>query len=241
MVKNRKKCTLCKEPMARWFYGSPNYDELKEALRNREIILGGCCFSNLSPKWACLNCGLSYRKDGIGVLDHELIEKIEGPHLSFFTLEDDLEAISEQTYDLPSNINHLLNDDFLVKETSKKSVGFHFHEGGYSANQDDIRYLDGILIWNQYESIYDHLKSNFEKQVPQSVFILPPKIKKELNAFISTSKWKKNYFQPILDGKQWEMKRLIEKNVKKSYGSNDYPDVYLKFFEIVNGISDGLF
>ena len=85
------------------------------------------------------------------------------------------------------------------------------------------------------------MKSNFEKQVPQSVFILTTKIKKELNAFISTSKWKKNYFQPILDGKQWEMKRLIEKNVKTSYGSNDYPDVYLKLFEILNSIMDGLF
>jgi len=62
-----------------------------------------------------------------------------------------------------------------------------------------------------------------------------------LNAFITSSKWKKNYFQPILDGKQWEMKRLIEKNLKTSYGSNDYPDVYLKLFEILKGIMDDLF
>jgi hypothetical protein len=227
--------------MAKWLYGEPNYDALKEPLRNKEILIGGCCLSNLSPKWACFNCGFSYRKDGVGFLDHELIEKTQDNNLSILYLQDDLESKNEQTYNLPNKIIQLFNDDFLLKETYQKSIGFHFHEGGYSANHEDIRYLDGILIWNQYDSTFDYLKSNFEKQVPQTVFILPLKIKKKLNAFITSSKWKKNYFQPILDGKQWEMKRLIEKNLKTSYGSNDYPDVYLKLFEILKGIMDDLF
>ena len=170
-----------------------------------------------------------------------MTKKTQDNNLSILYLQDDLESKNEQTYNLPNKIIQLFNDDFLLKETYQKSIGFHFHEGGYSANYEDIRYLDGILIWNQYDSTFDYLKSNFEKQVPQTVFILPLKIKKKLNAFITSSKWKKNYFQPILDGKQWEMKRLIEKNLKTSYGSNDYPDVYLKLFEILKGIMDDLF
>ena len=235
MVKNRKKCSICKEPMALWLFGLPDFTEIEVALRNKEIVLGGCCLSNLSPKWACFNCGFSYYTDGLGFLDYDIIEKIENRDLFFSDLEDLLPK-EESVYTLPSKIHQLLNDDFLVKETSKKSVGFHFYEGGYSANHDDVRYLDGILIWNQYESTTDYLKANFEKKVPQSVYILSPKIKKELNAFITTSKWKKDYFQPICDGKQWEMKRLFEKNIKSSSGSNDFPEVYFKLLEIIKEI-----
>ena len=135
MIKNRKKCLLCKEPMSKWKYGEPNYNVLKEQLLNKEIIIGGCCLSNLSPKWACLNCGLSYSNVGVGFLDNELIEKIENQYLSYLHIEHlDSEPITQQSYNLPSKIKYLINDDFLVKETSRKSVGFHFHEGGYSAN-----------------------------------------------------------------------------------------------------------
>ncbi len=226
--------------MALWLFGLHYFNGIEAELRNKEIVLGGCCLSNMSPKWACFNCGLSYYSDGVGFLDFDIIEKIENPDLFIFDLED-IETKEEPVYRLPMKIQQLLNDDFLEKAITLKSVGFHFHEGGYSSNHLDIRYLDGILIWNQYETTTDYLKAIFDKKVPQSVFILSSKIKKELKAFITNSKWKKNYFQPIMDGKQWEMKRLNKKKIKTSYGSNDFPEVYQKLLEILENLKNDLF
>ncbi len=211
MKDNRKKCLICKEPMARWFYGMPAYDDVEEGLANNTIILGGCCLSDDNPKWACVVCCISYRHDGIGFLDKGLIDQ------DYFT----------KTYQLPTKIQMLLANDFLKTPKTIRSVGFHFHEGGYSSSFEDIRYLDGILIWNQFETQMDFLYNQYKQvQLPTQVFLLSAKMKKKLDTFITTSRWKKDYFQPILDGTQWELERMFQKKHKKSYGSNDFPKVY---------------
>lgn len=202
--------------MARWFYGEPNYETIKEDLLNRKIIIGGCCTSNFSPVWACETCCISYRKDGMGYLDKELIDKLQ----------------PNATYQLPEKVQTILKEDFLEKVDTKKSIGFHFHQGGYDSQIEDIRYLDSILVYNHYKSMYDQLyRKDDSIKLPQIVHILPKQLKVKLETFITTSKWKKDYFQLAFDGTQWEMIRTFQSKKKKSYGSNDFPEVYEKFLE----------
>ncbi len=218
MKDNRKKCLVCKEPMARWMYGEPNYEAIKEDLMFGRIIIGGCCIFDDQPKWGCETCCISYRKDGMGYLDRKLIDKLD----------------YETLYQLPEKFKQILTEDFLATSQSEGSVGFHFHQGGYDSEIEEIRFLNGILVYNRYKSLYDQsYRKDDTIKIPQLVHILPKQLKVKLETFITTSKWKKDYFQFIFDGTQWEMSRTFQSKKKKSFGSNDFPDVYKKFFEIM--------
>ena len=240
-MNHRKKCLLCKKPMARWVYGEPDIDALREQLLNGEIVLGGCCLSNRSPKWACITCCISYRSDGIGYLDHNLIDNYENQDDNWFLLqgkEIDFNPKESESYKLPEKIQVICSNDFLKENNKKRSVGFYFQEGGYNSAQRNISYLDGILVWNEYESLFDSLQIH-DNQLPTHVYVLPPKVKKAVNHFITSSKWKKDYFQPTIDGTQWEFHRLVETKIKKSYGSNDFPPVYEELQILLNRILYG--
>lgn len=240
-MNNRKKCQLCKEPMARWLYGEPNYEALREQILNNEIVIGGCSLSNHSPKWACLTCCISYRSDGIGYLDHNLVENYENNQDKWFFLQDsalDYKQKEIVPYQFPAKIQAIRLEDFLEKNGTKRSIGFYFHKGGYGGEHTDIKYLDGIMVWDSYDSLSDAIFLRLN-QIPKRVYILPLKVKKVINDFIINSKWKKSYFQPILDGTQWEFNRLFDQKIKKSYGSNDFPPVYEEFEKILNKISLG--
>jgi hypothetical protein len=224
MRNNRKKCLVCKEPMARWFYGEPNFEAIKEDLMFRRIILGGCCISNLSPVWACKSCCISYRKDGIGFLDRKLIDKLD----------------NQASYQLPEKFKQILTEDFLSNPKSTRSVGFHFYQGGFFSSMEDIRYLDGILICNHYKhQIY--YNAHEHPEIPTYIYILSTKMKKKIDTFISTSKWKRNYVDlGIMDGTQWELKRMFQKKLKNSDGSNDFPEVYEEFMDLLEEIDPEL-
>jgi hypothetical protein len=225
----RKKCLICKEPMALWLYGMPIYENLSDKIKNKEIVLGGCCISNNDPKWACIQCCFSYREDGIGYLDKGLIESQEDNYFFSTILEENGTNEEEMPpYQLPEKIKHLLSDDFLQNETTKRSIGAHFHEGGYDTSHKDIRYLDGILVWNCFKNLMERLElEGFKRSLPAYVFVLPNSIKKRFDKFITTSTWKRKYVNlSIMDGIQWEMKRLVQKNILTSFGSNEFPKVY---------------
>jgi hypothetical protein len=118
----RKKCLLCKKPMARWVYGEPDIDALREQLLNGEIVLGGCCLSNRSPKWACITCCISYRSDGIGYLDHNLIDNYENQDDKWFLLqgkEIDFNPKESKPYKLPEKIQAICSDYFLKENPNK--------------------------------------------------------------------------------------------------------------------------
>ena len=224
MSNNRKKCLVCKEPMARWVFGMPDYESVKEGLENNTILIGGCIISDNDPKWTCLQCCISYRYDGVGYVDKGFIENraYNSPTYS----SDTNEKIEVLPYQLPVKIQTILKEDFLEKPKTIRSVGFHFNKGGYSSSVDDIRYLDGILVWNHYESqdaCYGHKRA----ELPTNVFILSPAWKKILNTFLISSKWKRNYVDlDVMDGTQWELTRLFQKKKKNFYGSNEFPEVY---------------
>jgi hypothetical protein len=227
MRDNRKKCLICKEPMARWLFGMPDYEAIKEDLNQHKIILGGCCLSNHSPTWACLSCCISYRYDGIGYLDEDLINRD-----NFWE-----EVFETPPYQLPEKIQKLLKADFLANPKSARTIGFHFWKGGYGSSDLNIYYLDGILVIhtsNHYEFIF---QQETENKLPDEFFILSPKKKKRLNEFIIKSKWKKNYVDNlIMDGCQWKMKRLFDKKIKSTYGSNVFPEIYHTFLDVLEGL-----
>lgn len=220
MRDNRKKCLICKESMARWVYGEPNYEALKEDLVSRAIVIGGCCFNESKPKWACLDCCISYRHDGIGYLDKNLIDKLR----------------NKSDYQLPEKIKQLLTEDFLKSSKSIRSVGFHYQEGGFFSSMEDIRYLDGILVSNHYEhQIY--YNAHEHPEIPTHVYVLSAKMKKKLDTFIVTSKWKRKYINlGIMDGTQWELTRLFHKKQKNTDGSNDFPKVYEELMDLLEEI-----
>jgi hypothetical protein len=219
MRDNRKKCLICKEPMARWVYGMPtNYEAIKDDLLSNRIILGGCCIVNDQPKWGCQTCCISYRKDGMGYLDSKLIDTLD----------------FKTSYQLPEKFKQILSEDFLAISQSEGSVGFRFHQGGYDSDIIDIHYMDGILIYNQYKSLYgQYCRKKDSLNTPQIVHILPKKLKVKLDTFITTSKWKKNYTEFVFDGLQWEMTRVFQSKKIKSNSFHVFPEVYKKFFEIL--------
>ena len=113
MRNNRKKCLVCKEPMARWIFGIPDYESVKEGLENNTILIGDCIISDNDPIWTCLHCCISYRYDGVGYVDKGFIENraYNSPTYS----SDTNEKIEVPPYQLPDKIKTILKDDFLEK------------------------------------------------------------------------------------------------------------------------------
>jgi hypothetical protein len=236
MRNNRKKCLVCKVPMARWFFGMPDYESVKDGLENNTILIGGCVLSGNDPVWSCLNCYISYRYDGVGYVDKELIE-----NRVYQFPSDTTEKTEILPYQLPDKIQTLLEDDFLKHPKTIRSIGFHFDKGGYSSSMDEIRYLDGILVWNHYES-QDERYGLERPGLPTNVFILSPAWKKKLNSFLISSKWKRNYVDlGVMDGTQWNLTRLVQKKQKNTYGSNDFPKVYEELMGMLKAIEMGYF
>lgn len=62
-----KKCPKCgSKNVARIMYGMLLFsDELMQKINSGKIILGGCCISNMDPKYHCNECGerFGYPKD----------------------------------------------------------------------------------------------------------------------------------------------------------------------------------
>jgi len=52
-------CVVCKsKKFAEILYGLQSVDdELEQAIKKKEIILGGCIITDHDPKWECNDCG----------------------------------------------------------------------------------------------------------------------------------------------------------------------------------------
>lgn len=63
-MKKPSKCPSCdSNDIALILWGLPlGTPELDEALKKREIILGGCCVGIDDPKWECNNCSFRWGK-----------------------------------------------------------------------------------------------------------------------------------------------------------------------------------
>lgn len=54
-----KKCPKCgSRHIAPILYGMPAFDEeIARQIKNRELVLGGCCISGREPRFHCFGCG----------------------------------------------------------------------------------------------------------------------------------------------------------------------------------------
>ena len=60
-----RKCPVCRSAhVASFLYGLPIFNEkLEKRLNDGKVVLGGCCVSDGSPVWQCIDCdALFYRK-----------------------------------------------------------------------------------------------------------------------------------------------------------------------------------
>ena len=58
-----KRCPFCESrKVVRIIYGEPS-TELWAKSEAGEVICGGCCISEFSPKWGCVDCGAEFRKE----------------------------------------------------------------------------------------------------------------------------------------------------------------------------------
>lgn len=56
------KCHKCgKTTVVKILYGMPS-PESWELYENGKLIIGGCCITQDSPEWACINCKTEYKK-----------------------------------------------------------------------------------------------------------------------------------------------------------------------------------
>ena len=63
-VKKPDKCPNCgSDKIASILYGLPFFSRsLEQEIRDHKIVLGGCCVSNDSPTWKCIDCGVVIHK-----------------------------------------------------------------------------------------------------------------------------------------------------------------------------------
>jgi hypothetical protein len=57
-VEKPDSCPACgSDKIAQIMYGKPSSSEqLKQKLKERKIVLGGCCITADDPSWKCLKC-----------------------------------------------------------------------------------------------------------------------------------------------------------------------------------------
>ena len=59
--KNKQKCPECRsKEVIPIIYGLPTYDTWIKAEKGK-LLIGGCCFSDYSPKWHCKNCSYDWK------------------------------------------------------------------------------------------------------------------------------------------------------------------------------------
>lgn len=51
-----RKCPHCGGKVVSILYGFPSGEAFEKAERG-EIVLGGCCITDLMPQWQCTGCG----------------------------------------------------------------------------------------------------------------------------------------------------------------------------------------
>jgi len=212
----RKKCIICKEECAKIQYGMPARMPLPED----NIVLGGCCITGNDPKWKCKECSIEYWSGGNGLFIDEYPLDLADPE--------------EKEFKYPENVQEMLTRNFHEEPPKGKKLKFTFSHSSYGgSNNNIICYYDGYLIYRDlgYLPII-----NSDTPSPK-VYILSNKLKKDLETFIKTSKWKKKYFNDeLLDGTQWDLKVFNDGKVKESFGSNEYPKVYQNFFFYIDTI-----
>ena len=72
-LKKPKKCPKCSSlKIAEILWGMPNMDEeLEQALKNGDMIIGGCCITGHDPQWQCIDCETNLYIKERGYLEYQ--------------------------------------------------------------------------------------------------------------------------------------------------------------------------
>ena len=112
---------------------------------------------------------------------------------------------------------------------------FSFSIGGFYANNIKIRkHYNSIEIQKSDAPIF-HEEEKVLIKVSKEEWI---KFWRKMDK-INVWEWQKDYFNPVLDGTQWEL--TIQANGRgkiKVFGSNAYPDNFQSFLNAVNLIAN---
>jgi hypothetical protein len=110
---------------------------------------------------------------------------------------------------------------------------FKIYYGGHGSSHTHI-FKKGKDVF--YYSGYMPLES-YGRTIPAEAIRVRPD-KRQWHAFLETLKpfastWKKEYFGPVVDGIQWEVKIIMHDVTFKSHGSNAFPEDFEEFLELV--------
>ena len=125
----------------------------------------------------------------------------------------------------------MLSFNFNDTPPKGKKLKFTFTHSSYGgSNNNTICYYNGYLVYQNTE----HYPIITPDSPSPKVYILSKKLKKELETFIKTSKWKRRYDNnDMLDGTQWTLKVFDNGKIRESYGSNEWPNNYLKLKDFI--------
>jgi hypothetical protein len=108
---------------------------------------------------------------------------------------------------------------------------FEFSIGGYFSGNFHFILKDEILYCSQTNS------HSGDAEV-KPIDISQDERWEKLISFLNTLTWKGKYEKPILDGTQWQLK-FTDKGFKlRASGSNDYPEDFEKFLELVREVTE---
>lgn len=108
---------------------------------------------------------------------------------------------------------------------------FEFSIGGCFGDTEKLHIKDGIVKAWRVESLYEQFTHKDVQGKPlknKTLFI------NQLNE-LQVLSLNKEYWKPVMDGTQWELKITYNGNLKKHvHGSNHYPDNFNELIKILN-------
>lgn len=108
---------------------------------------------------------------------------------------------------------------------------FEFSIGGCFGDTEKLCIKDGIVKAWKLESLYELFIDKEIQGTPiDNINLLVSQLNK-----LQILSWNKEYWKPVCDGTQWELKITYNGNLKKHvHGSNDYPDNFNELIKILN-------
>lgn len=106
-----------------------------------------------------------------------------------------------------------------------------FSIGGCFGDTERLHIKDGIVKAWRVESLYEQFNHKDVQGTPIKNTIL---FINQLNE-LQVLSWNKDYWKPVMDGTQWELKITYNGNLKKHVnGSNHYPDIFNELIKTSN-------
>lgn len=221
----KKKCGICGKVCAKYLYGMPDFERVGDDLSQGKIALGGCLINPENPDWKCVHCSIDYYPGGRGKWVEEGV-KFEGNIMD--SLNNPRYSASKSRGIL-KQIKKLLKLD-VSSGTDIKGDYFHFTIDNYGGNNMEVLFINGMMIFWDFETL------RHPQQEPCDLTVLSSNDIKELEQFWINSKWDRRYEdRSVLEGVSWSLNGRVSDCVIDSSGYQQFPEVYNGFLKLVKG------